>query len=194
MSPFATSALQAKHAYVAALLAGAAVVAGAQTAAATDKPAGPPPSDGPGRGGMMMHRPDSAKMQAVMAKRQAEMKAKLKLAPEQESSWTTFAAAVTPPAQGDGGHRNMERPDRIKMRAEMEKLTTPERIEKMRAMRDQRHTAMMAVQTQREEATKTFYASLTPDQKKIFDSEAFKMMAHHRGGPGGREHGNGPKG
>ena len=194
MSSFATSALKAKHAYVAALLAGAAVVAGAQTAAATDKPAGPPPGEGPGRGGMMMHSPDSAKMQAVMAKRQAEMKAKLKLAPEQESSWTTFTAAMTPPAQGDGGHRDMERPDRTKMRAEMEKLTTPERIEKMRSMREQRHTAMMTVRTQREEATKTFYASLNPDQKKMFDTEALKMMAHHHAGPGGREHGNGPKG
>ena len=63
---------------------------------------------------------DPAKMEAMVAKRHAELKAKLKLTGEQETGWTTFTAAMKPPAQMD--HK---RPDR----AEMDKLSTPERID-----------------------------------------------------------------
>ena len=63
-------------------------------------------------------------------------------------------------------------------RAEMDKLTTPERIDKMRALRTEHMTAMNAAMDKREEATKTFYAALNAEQKKVFDAE------HMRGGPG----------
>ena len=36
----------------------------------------------------------------------------------------------------------------------------------------------------RDEATKTFYASLNAEQKKVFDAEHARMGEHH-----GREHG-----
>ena len=61
-------------------------------------------------------------------------------------------------------------------RAEMAKLTTPERIDKMREMRTQRMTEMNAAMDKRAEATKTFYATLTPEQQKTFDAEQLKMM------------------
>ncbi len=122
-------------------------------------------------------RHDPAKMQEHMAKRRAELKASLKLTPAQESAWTSYTAATQRPAHG-------ARPS-AEQRAEFNKLTTPERIDKMRAMRAQRMTEMSAAMDKRDEATKTFYASLSAEQKKLFDSQ--------RGGPrghrGGMQHG-----
>jgi protein CpxP len=172
MSIFAKQALMAKHAYVAALLAGAAGVAGAQTT--TTPPAGSEGGRGAPhsmheRGGHDQH--DPAKMQAFMAKRQAELKAKLNITPEQEGSWSSFTAAMKPPAMG-----GMERPDR----AEFDKLTTPERIDKMQTLRDKRQAAMNQTMNQRGEATKAFYSTLTPEQKKVFDAESLKFGHFHQ--------------
>jgi periplasmic protein CpxP/Spy len=114
------------------------------------------------RAGMRDHRMDPAKMQERMAKRQAALKQKLQLSPGQEGAWNAWTAAMKP---GD-----FKRPER----GEFDKLTTPERIDRMRAMRDQ-HIAQM---DKRAEATKAFYATLTPEQKKTFDAE----MAHGRHG------------
>jgi periplasmic protein CpxP/Spy len=108
---------------------------------------------------------DPAKMQEHMARRQAELKQKLQLTPAQETAWTAYTAVMKPPAR-------MQRPDR----AEFEKLTTPERIDRMRAMR----TARIAEMDKRGDATKTFYTALTPEQKKVFDAETAR--GHHRGG------------
>ncbi len=114
---------------------------------------------------------DAAKMQEHMAKRQADLKAKLKLTAAQEAGWTTFTASMQPPAG--------PRPDR----AAFEKLTTPERIDKMRALRAERDAAM----DKRADATKAFYATLTPEQQKVFDANA--MQHPPRGnGPEGQHH------
>lgn len=170
---------------LAGLLAGAGFAAMAQT-----PPAGAP--DGAGRpmmgaggpmGGQrgMQGRMDPAKMEAMMAKRHDALKAKLKLTPEQEGAWTTFTAAMKPPVRTD-----FKRPDR----AELDKLTTPERIDKMRALRNERMTAMNAAMDQREDAIKTFYGVLSADQKKIFDAEHARMGAmhgEHHGPRGGRD-------
>ena len=165
-----------------ATVGASAMAQGAPTApvagpAAAGKPAGPP--------GERMGRHDPAKFQAMMAKRQAEMKAKLKITPAQEGAWTSFTAAMQPPAH--------VRPT-PEQRAEFDKLTTPQRIDKMKEMRTQRMTEMNAAMDKRGEATKTFYAALTPEQQKTFDAEHKKHAGHrgfgHRGGPGGP----GPKG
>jgi protein CpxP len=121
-------------------------------------------------------RHDPAKMREHMAKRQAELKAKLKLTPAQEGAWTSYVAATQPPAHGP-------RPT-AEQRAEFDKLTTPERIDKMRAMRSQRMTEMNAAMDKRGEATKTFYAALNADQKKVFDSQRMGRGGHgkpHKG-------------
>ena len=163
---------------LAALLATAGASAMAQTApaatapapTATTRPAIPP--------GERMGRHDPAKMQAMMAKRQADMKAKLKITPAQEGAWTSFTAAMQPPA-------NMGRRPTPEQRAEYDKLTTPERIDKMRALRTERMTQMSAAMNKRGDATKTFYAALTPEQQKVFDVEHKKHTPHGgRGGPG----------
>lgn len=114
------------------------------------------------------------RMKQRMAKRQADLKAKLKLAPEQEAAWTQFTTAMQPPAQGP------KRPDP----AEMAKLTTPQRMEKMQALKAERDAEM----TKRMDAVKAFYATLTPEQQKVFDAE-HATMGH---GPQGRHGGHGP--
>jgi periplasmic protein CpxP/Spy len=132
----------------AGLLATFGLAAFAQT-----PPAGPMGGDMPHHG-MRDHAMDPAKMQEHMAKRQAALKQKLQLTPGQEGAWNAWTAAMKP---GD-----FKRPER----GEFEKLTTPERIDRMRALRQQ-HIAQM---DKRAEATKTFYAALTPEQQKTFDA------------------------
>lgn len=68
-----------------------------------------------------------------------------------------------------------KRPDR----AEMDKLTTPERIDKIRALRAQHMADRNATMDKRDDATKAFYAVLSADQKKIFDAEHARMGRHH---------------
>lgn len=127
-----------------------------------------------GRGHERMGTMDPAKMQAWMDKRNADLKAALKITPAQEGAWTTYTAAMKPPADLMGKH-----PDR----AEMDKLTTPERIDKMKTLRTQHMTDMMTAMDKHGEATKAFYATLTPEQKKTFDDRAMR----HQGGE--RRHG-----
>ena len=132
-------------------------------------------------GGMQHERMgkfDPVKMQARMDQRSAALKAQLKLTPAQEAAWTTFTAAMKPPAT-----MMANRPDY----AELIKLPTPERIDKMKALHTQRMADMTAAMTQRGEATKAFYAALTPEQQKVFDASTTRhfgqggRMGGHRG-------------
>jgi periplasmic protein CpxP/Spy len=138
----------------------------------------------PGGHRMGTGRHDPAKMQAMMAKHQTALKAKLKLVPAQEGAWTAFTSAMQPPA-----HMGRPTPEQ---RAELDKLSTPERIDKMRALRTQRMTDMSAAMDKRGEATKTFYAALSPEQQKTFDAEHKKMRESRGHGP--RSAGMQPKG
>lgn len=122
--------------------------------------------------GKHMGRHDPAKMQAHRARRQAELKAELKLTPAQEAAWASFAASMQGPARGT-------RPT-PEQRAEFDKLNTPERIDKMRVLRTQRMAERRAFMDKRDEAVKTFYAALDAEQKKVFDSQRMG---------GGRGHG-----
>lgn len=170
------------------LLASAGFASFAQTAPAADAAARPPmvgasgPRAGMGHGGPMGMRGhmDPAKMEAMVAKHHAELKAKLKITADQDGAWTTFTAAMRPPADMMMDHK---RPDR----AEMDKLTTPERIDKMHAMRVQHMADMNAVMDKRDDATKAFYAVLSTDQKKTFDAEHARMGGRH----GEHRHGGG---
>jgi hypothetical protein len=128
-------------------------------------------------GGMMDHgdkgrmgKMDSAKMEAMVNKHLSQLKTKLKITAAQESAWTTFAAAMKPTG-------NMMQKHEAE-RAEMAKLTTPERIDKMHSLRAQHMADMTAAMDKRDEATKTFYAALSADQKKTFDAEHARMGAH----------------
>jgi Spy/CpxP family protein refolding chaperone len=155
-----------KGLFLAGLLAAGASVMAQGTPSAAQSP-------GPRTEHMGMR--DPAKMQAMMAQHQTDLKAKLKLTPAQEGAWTAYTTAMQPPA-------GMGTSPTEAQRAEMNKLTTPERIDKMRAMRTERMTQMNAAMDKRGDATKALYAALTPEQKKVFDAEHEK-----HGAPG--EHG-----
>lgn len=137
-----------------------------------------------GKMGMRANR-DPARMEAMVAKRHADLKAKLTLTAEQEGAWTTFTSAMKPPAQLDP--KPMDR-------TEMAKLSTPERIDRMRALRTEHMTAMHAAMDKREDATKAFYAALNADQKKVFDAEHARMGGNHgeHRGPWGNKGANRP--
>jgi hypothetical protein len=103
--------------------------------------------------------------QEHIARHQATLHDKLKLTANQEAAWKNYIAAATPPAPPT-------RPDR----AEWEKLSAPERMEKMLAMMKERE-AHMATQLQ---AMKTFYATLSPLQQQIFnDNVGFRPRHGH---------------
>ena len=124
----------------------------------------PAPSDAPAAGApaQQARKPGDLqeRHQARMAQRANAFKAQLKLTPEQEPAWTAFMAAMQP----------AQRTARLDP-ADMEKRTTPERIDRMRALRAQ-HAAEA---DRRGEATKTFYDALTPEQQKTFDSRGQNM-------------------
>jgi hypothetical protein len=158
---------------------------------------GAPPA---GHGGMQ--HGDASKMQERMqahrqeraTKHLAALKAKLKITAAQEGAWTTFSTAMKPTANGMMGMQNDP-----KVKAEMDKLTTPERIDKMRALRQQRMTAMNAEMDKRADATKAFYGTLSSEQKAVFDAVGMHgrhggMMGGHRGGMGGEHQGHGRMG
>lgn len=152
-----------------AALAGAAL---AQTQATSPAPAAPSPSLGERHHGYAHGTKDSEYGAKGFERRMAELKSKLQLTPAQEGAWTKFAEAMRPIMM-------KPRPDYDAMM----KLPTPERIDQMRALHQQ-HTAQMDL---RAEATKGFYATLTPEQKKRFDEQTARMMARH-GGMGGGYH------
>lgn len=129
-----------------------------------------------------MGKMDPAKKQAWIDKRSAELKAKLKLSPAQEGAWNTFIAAMKP-----SGDMMTKRPDHT----ELAKLPTPERIDKMKALHTQHMKDMSAAMELHGEATKVFYATLTPEQKKIFDDNAMRRPMRE-GQKGGHRDGKGP--
>jgi uncharacterized protein with PIN domain len=116
-----------------------------------------------------MERMNPARMQAWMDKRHAALKAKLKLSAAQEADWTTYLVAMKPP---------MGMMDKKAQHDELAKLSTPERIDKMKALRSQHMTEMNTAMDKQGEASKTFYATLTPEQKKAYDEAA---VAHYAG-------------
>jgi len=133
-------------------------VAASTFAATAEQPGSGPMGAGPAH--EQRHSPEQ--MRERMAKRQAALHDKLKLNASQETAWQSYIAKMKPAERP-------QRPDR----AEMEKLSVPERMEKMLGMMKQHEQRM----TERLAATKDFYAVLTPEQQKVFNAE-FKP---HRG-------------
>lgn len=111
---------------------------------------------GPGMDGKWDKAKNGERMKQHMQQRHAALHDKLKLNAQQEAAWQTYTAATM---------KNMTPPSWD--REEMAKLSAPERMERMiqnMREREQRMTAQL-------ESLKTFYATLTPEQKKIFDAE-----------------------
>jgi protein CpxP len=106
-----------------------------------------------------------ARMEERMAKRLGELKQKLQIARGQESAWESWTAAIKPT------QARFQRADRGALRA----MATPERIDRIKALRAQRNAEM----DKRLDATKAFYGQLTAEQQKVFDQEGMRFA---RGG------------
>jgi protein CpxP len=175
-----------RHLLTAAVLAGLGLGAIAQTQTPPPAQAGGPRTmqGQAGNDNARMER-FRAQRQERMAKRLGVLKAQLKITAGQEGAWNTWTTAVQP--------IRMQRPDR----AEFQRLSTPERIDRMRALRAARNAEM----DRRLDATKTFYAALNPEQKAVFDAVGMRFagkggmdggrgMGGHHGGHG-QHHGRG---
>ena len=158
----------------------AAVLAATGAFAVAQAPAPAAPAAGEASSVQQRGRMDPAQFQQRMEQRQqrmqerrtqrmADLKAQLKITPAQEGAWTAYTAAMQPPAKGP-------RMDR----AEFDKLTTPQRIDRMQ----QRSAERQAQMKQRGDAVKAFYAQLTPEQQKLYDDRAMRGGKGKRGGPG----------
>ena len=121
-------------------------------------------------------QPSAQQRQAWMQQRRQQMaqrlQAVLQLRPDQQAAFQAFQAAMAPEP---GEHRRRD-PD-------AGPLTTPQRLDMMAqrmAMRD-------AAFQRRAAAIKTFYAALSPEQQRAFDS--LPMLGEHRGDHGDKDHG-----
>jgi protein CpxP len=142
---------------VAALLAGTGLSAMAQNRA---------PEDSSYEHHSAMRRMNPEKMQEIHAKHIAELKAKLKITTAQEAGWTAFTNAMKPPGTPTATAVSP---------AEIAKLPTPERLDKLQAMHTERMAQHSADMNKRHQAIKTLYAILSAEQKKTFDDETSHM-------------------
>ena len=102
----------------------------------------------------------------------------LKLTPSQDASWTTWLGAARP------------QHERVRTaRADWASMPAPARMEKRLEMAKQ-HIAQMETQLA---ALNTFYATLTPEQKKVFDEHAMRH-GKRNGHMGGHRMGHGRRG
>jgi len=99
-----------------------------------------------------------------MQQHQKRLHDALKLTPDQEGAWKKFTESMVPPPRPEKGEPE-----------DWAKLTAPERAERMLELGKKRQERM----ADHLAALKTFYAVLTPEQKKIFDE-------HHAGPRGGK--------
>lgn len=151
------------------MISGFIAAAALSTAVYAAPPA--PQQGGPDHGAMqgMQEEHHGADFKDRMARRQMVLHDKLKLTGNQEAAWKTYIAAATPPAPP-------ARPDR----AQWEKMSAPERMEKMMSMMKEREGQM----TNHLAAMKTFYATLSPLQQQIFNDNVGRGMGGHRHGRG----------
>lgn len=146
-------------------------------AATGDRGACHGPADGPRA--ERLHQRHAERGAQRMAEHQAQLKAALKLTPAQEGAWKQFTQALqTSPTP----HQGLERDD-------WTRLTTPQRLEKMQAFQAARQARM----GQRIEALQRFYATLSPEQQKVFDAQHLRLDGMggpgRHGGPHGHRHG-----
>lgn len=154
----------------------AAILAGIAGVSATAIAQGAGPQAGPQSPRMeQMHKRHTERH----AEHQTQLKAALKLTAAQEAAWNAYVAGTTPNPPAHAPATSKE---------DWSKLTTPQRLDKMQA----HHTERDAVMGKRIDAVKAFYATLTPEQQKVFDAQAHGgfhragMKGEHRmGGKGG---------
>ena len=141
----------------------------AQAPAATSAMAEPAARTAPAHGPR-----DHAAHEKRMAEKAQKFQAALQLTEAQQADWTRYREAVKP-----------VRPAKHLDRESFAKLTTPQRIDHMQQKRAERN----AQADRRAEATKAFYATLSPAQQKTFDAQTLRHGHGKRHGPHGKHHG-----
>ncbi len=141
---------------LAALLATGSLIATAQTPASPAPAASSTTQTIPAER-QARHADHHTRMAERHQQRLDQLKTRLQLTPEQEPAWRAYVARTAPPDHRSEGMRG-ERPD-------FASLTTPQRIERMKAWQEQRQTA----HAQRMDATLAFYQALNPAQQQLFD-------------------------
>ena len=121
--------------------------------------------DGPRAEQMQAHKAQH------MAERAERLKTALQLSPSQETAWQAFQTAM----QAQPGVAHLKGDQR-----QWADLTTPQRLERMQQMHQERLTHM----AQRFEAVKAFYAVLTPEQQRVFDQQFHARGRHANHGQG----------
>lgn len=133
-----------------------------------------------GHGPMAMDPAQRAERLQQMQQRHAQrhaahmeqLKAELKLTPAQETAWKAFVA------------RTEATPRTPSVAAQdWSKLSTPQRLDAMEALHNERSAAM----AKRIDATRSFYAQLSPEQQKTFDAQSHGF--HRAGMKGEYRHG-----
>ncbi|GAA6142377.1 Spy/CpxP family protein refolding chaperone [Hydrogenophaga sp. 5NK40-0174] len=99
------------------------------------------------------------------------LKTELKITAEQEAAWLAFVNRTAPDTAG--------MKERMAQREDWQKLTTPERIDRMQAM----HAEHQATMNKHMDAIKSLYAALSPEQQKVFDDKGMRgiMGGKHMG-------------
>ena len=121
-----------------------------------------------------------AKWSERAAARQQKLREHLKLTPSQDAAFAAYMAAAKP--AGFAAQRD---------RAAWKSMSAPARMEQQLAMA-RSHVAAMET---RLAALNTFYAVLTPEQKKVFDEKSQRGWGGKRGHGGhGGHHGHGGHG
>jgi len=165
------------NALAALSLGAAALGAHAQTAAPDQNRAQP----AQGRYGHAVSEEQRAAFKAkraeFAAKRVARLHDELKITPAQENAWNAFVASMKPQARGQRPHLD---------RSAQASLSAPQRLAQHIERQKQRTAAM----EQRLGAVNSFYAVLSPEQKKTFDDKAARLQGHlgKHGGRGGWQH------
>jgi hypothetical protein len=147
-------------------LASALCLGLAAAAAAQDRQAGPGPRDRQKQVEDMQHR------------REQRLHDLLQIKPDQEGAYRTFVTALEQ-LRPQGGLRRGQGPQ---AGAQAQALTTPERLDRAAQRLGEAQQRLQKASA----AVKTFYAVLTPEQRKAFDSMPMLIRAGDEGrGPGG---------
>jgi hypothetical protein len=117
--------------------------------------------------GMGMMHGKKMDPEAMATRHLAELKADLKITQDQEPAWQAFSDKVNAQAKDMAAMR-----DKMKLHQSTMPTTAPDRMEMMAGMMKNRAEMMGNMA----DAVKTFYATLTPEQKARFDKMHMKHM------------------
>jgi hypothetical protein len=114
----------------------------------------------------------------------------LGIKPDQEAAFQAYASALHPQRPAPGVADPAAQEPNWRDHKTMAAMTTPERLDMMAKRMDAREAKMRAHFERMAAATKTFYAALSPEQKRIMDSLPELGRGDGRGWdhPGGMGH------